>query len=117
MQLTGHKKFILSGLDKRKSPAEIASGRGFITNGREENHFLYPMFLLYLLDDSLESICIVDCEVSKNLAVNLDAILVESTHELAVAHIVEAGCCVDTLNPKSAEVALLVTAVTVRIRL
>ena len=71
------------------------------------------MFLLYLLDDSLESICIVDCEVSKNLAVNLDAILVESTHELAVAHIVEACCCVDTLNPKSAEVALFVAAVTV----
>ena len=39
----------------------------------------------------------------------------ERTHELAVAHIVEASGSVDTLNPQSAEVALLVTTVAVSI--
>ena len=42
----------------------------------------YPKcFLPYLLDDGLESLRVVDCEVSKNLAVDFDASLVQGTHE------------------------------------
>ena len=68
--------------------------------------------LLSLCYDGLESLGVVDSEVSEHLAVDLDACLVETTHELAVAHTFEASSCVDTLNPESAEIALLVTTVT-----
>ncbi len=39
------------------------------------------IFLLNLSYDSLESLGVVYCEVSKNLTVNLDSGLVESTHQ------------------------------------
>ena len=68
--------------------------------------------LLNLLDDSLESGLVVHGEVSEDLAVDLDATLVQQTHQLRVAQTLEAGSSVDTLDPESAEVALLVTAVT-----
>ena len=68
--------------------------------------------LLNLLDDSLESGLVVHGEVSEDLAVDLDASLVQQTHQLRVAQTLEAGSSVDTLDPESAEVALLVTAVT-----
>ena len=70
--------------------------------------------LLHLVNDGLESLRIVDSEVSENLAVDLDACLVESTHQLAVAHVRETSGSVDTLNPQSAEVAL-VTTVTISV--
>ena len=70
-------------------------------------------YLLYLLNDSLESLGIVDCEVSKNLTVDLDTSLVECTHENRVAHTLETCGSVDTLNPQCAEVALLVTTVAI----
>ena len=38
--------------------------------------------LLYLLNDSLECLCVVYCEVSKSLTVDFDACLVESAHKL-----------------------------------
>ena len=68
--------------------------------------------LLSLCYDGLESLGIGHCEVSENLTVDLDTCLVKTTHELRVAHAFETGSGVDTLNPKSAEVALLVTTVT-----
>ena len=40
-----------------------------------------PHFLLYFLNDSLESLRVVDSEVSKYLTVDLDTSLVESTHK------------------------------------
>ncbi len=39
-------------------------------------------FLLYLVNDGLESLWVVDSEVSEHLAVDLDTCLVEQTHEL-----------------------------------
>ena len=71
--------------------------------------------LLYLLNDSLESVRIVDSEVSKDLAVDLNTILVECAHKLAVAQVVKTSGSVDTLNPQSTEVTLLVSTVTISI--
>ena len=71
-----------------------------------------PCSLLHLSYDGLECLGVIDSEVSKNLAVDLDATLVQQTHQLRVAQTLEAGSSVDTLDPQSAEVALLVTAVT-----
>lgn len=73
------------------------------------------MFLLYLLNDGLESVRVVDCEVSKNLTVDFNTILVESAHELAVAQVIETSGSIDTLNPQSTEVTLLVTTVAISI--
>lgn len=74
-----------------------------------------PCSLLHLSYDGLECLGVIDSEVSKNLAVDLDATLVQQTHQLRVAQTLEAGSSVDTLDPESAEVALLVTAVTVSV--
>lgn len=74
-----------------------------------------PCSLLHLCYDGLECLGVIDSKVSKNLAVDLDATLVQQTHQLRVAQTLEAGSSVDTLDPESAEVALLVTAVTVSV--
>ena len=71
--------------------------------------------LLYSINDSLESLRVVDSEVSQHLAVNLNTILVERTHELTIAQIIEAGSSIDTLNPKRTEVALLGTTVAISV--
>ena len=75
----------------------------------------FNTFLLYLLNDGLESLWVVDGEVGENLTVNLDASLVESTHQNRVAHTLETCSGIDTLNPQSAESALLVAAVTISV--
>ena len=69
--------------------------------------------VLHLLYDGLESGGIVEGEVGEDLAVDLDAGLVDETHELGVAEVFEASGSVDTLNPESAEVALLILAVAI----
>ena len=74
---------------------------------------VYFAGLLNLCYDSLESIGVVDCEVSEHLAVDFDAGLVQQTHQLAIAEALHAGSGIDTLNPKGAEVALLGTTVTI----
>jgi hypothetical protein len=71
--------------------------------------------LLYLINDGPESLRVVDSEVGKHLTVDFYSCLVESTHECGVAHILEACGSVDTLNPQRAEVAFLVTAVTISV--
>lgn len=53
--------------------------------------------------------------LSEDLAVELDAGELQAVHELAVGKVVHTGGCVDALNPKSADVALLVAAITVLI--
>ena len=76
---------------------------------------VYFAGLLNLCYDSLESLGVVDSEVSEHLAVDFDAGLVQQTHQLAIAEALHAGSGIDTLNPKSAEVALLGTTVAVSI--
>ena len=69
-----------------------------------------PSIWRYSLDfvnDSLESLWVVHTEVSEDLAVDVDAIGMEQTHELRVAETLKTGSSIDTLNPKCAEVALL----------
>ena len=68
---------------------------------------VYFAGLLNLCYDSLESLGVVDSEVSEHLAVDFDAGLVQQTHQLAIAEALHAGSGIDTLNPKGAEVALL----------
>ena len=69
----------------------------------------------HLVDDSLEGFGVVEGEVGENFAVDLDACLVDETHELGVAEVVHTGCGVDALDPECAEVALLVLTVTVSV--
>ena len=49
--------------------------------------------------------------IRDSLTVDLDASLVESTHELGVAHTFKTCSGIDTLNPECAEIALLVAAI------
>ena len=70
-------------------------------------------FLFNLLHDGLESLRVIHGEIGKHLAVDFDTSLVEGTHQLRIAHTLDAGSCIDTLNPKGAECALLVLAITV----
>ena len=75
-----------------------------------------PIFLLlYLLNDGLESLWVVNGEVSENLTVDLDTGLAQGTHQTRVVHTLQTGGSVDTLNPQCAESALLVAAVTISV--
>lgn len=65
------------------------------------------------VNDSFESFGVVEGEVGEDFAVDLDACLVDETHELGVAEVVHAGSGVDTLNPECAEIAFFVLTVTV----
>ena len=67
--------------------------------------------LLHLVHDGLESLGVVDGEVSEHLAVDFNTSLVKSAHKMRVRETLEACSSVDTLNPESAEVALLGAAV------
>jgi hypothetical protein len=53
----------------------------------------------------------VHTKVSEDLTVDINTISMEETHELRVAEALEASGSVDTLDPKSAEVALIVTTI------
>lgn len=53
----------------------------------------------------------IDCEVSEDLAVDLDTLSVESTHQARVREPFETSSSVDTLDPESAEVTLLVLTI------
>ena len=74
-------------------------------------------FLLHLLDDGLESLGVVEGEVGEDLAVDLDARLVQLVHEHAVGHVVLTHGGVDTDNPQAAEFALLVSSVAISVGL
>ena len=69
--------------------------------------------LSYGLDDSFERLGVVHGEVGKHLAVETDVFLRELAHELGIGDAVLTASGVDTLDPKSAEVALLGLTVTV----
>ena len=53
----------------------------------------------------------VDSEVSEDLAVDLDTLSVESTHQARVRETLETSSSVDTLDPQSTEVTLLVLTI------
>ena len=69
--------------------------------------------LLYGVDDGLESLGIIHCQVCQNLAVEADVLLRETAHELGVGETVLAGGGVDALDPQGAELTLFRFSVTV----
>ena len=73
--------------------------------------------LLHLVDDGLESLGVVEGEVGKDLAVDLDTRLGELVHELAVVHAILTDGSIDTDNPQTAEFALLVSSVAISVGL
>lgn len=73
--------------------------------------------LFCLIEDSLESLGVINSEVGENLTVDLDTLLVDEADELAVGETLETGSCIDTLNPKGAESLLLLLTIPVSIGL
>ncbi len=69
-------------------------------------------YLFYLGYDGLESLGMVNSQVGKNLAVNLDSSLVQQSHQLRVTQSLQTCSSIDTLNPQGTEIALLVPTVT-----
>ena len=47
-------------------------------------------------------------QISQHLAVNLNPGLMQGTHQLRIRHTFQTGSSIDTLNPQSAEVSLLI---------
>ena len=64
----------------KKSRKHNSSGGGYVCSPRYCNEISFR--LLYLVNDSLECVRVVDCEVSEDLAVDLDTSLVKEPHEL-----------------------------------
>ena len=71
--------------------------------------------LLNFLHNGLESLGIIHGQVGEHLAVDLDTSLGEFAHQDTVTHALQASGSIDTLNPQTAEIALLVTTVAVGI--
>lgn len=69
--------------------------------------------VLHFVNNSLESLGVVEGKVGEHLTVDLDTSLMDEAHELAVGEILHTCGGVDTLNPQSAEVALFVLTVAV----
>ena len=73
--------------------------------------------LLHLVDNCLESLRIVEGEVGKDLAVDLDTGYIQLVDELAVVHAIFTDGSIDTDNPQAAEFALLVSSVAISVLL
>ena len=69
--------------------------------------------LFYRIDDSLKCLRVIHGKVCQHFAVETDVLLGKFTHKLRVRQTVLTCGSVDSLDPKSAEIALLVPAVTV----
>jgi hypothetical protein len=66
---------------------------------------------LGLLNDDRKPLGVDNGELRENLAVKPDLGFFQSVHEAAVRKTVYAGCCIDSSNPESTEIALLNLAV------
>ena len=75
-------------------------------------HFL---LLSNRLDNSLKCLRIVHSKVCQDFTVETDILLGQLTHKLRIIHTVLTCGCVDSLYPKSAEIALLGLAVAISI--
>ena len=73
------------------------------------------LLVAYRLDDSLESLRIIHSEVSKDLTVKTDILLCQLAHELRISDTVLTCGSIDSLDPESAEIALVGLAVTISI--
>ena len=102
----------------RNSVVKIKDNKKERASQTAEGLFGYPTEksdLLHLLHDGLEGLGIVHGQVGEHLAVDLDTRLGEFAHEDAVTHALQTSSSIDTLNPQTAEIALLVAAVTIGI--
>lgn len=77
--------------------------------------YLTRLCAFHFVNNSLESSGIVESEVSENFAVDLDARLVDQTHEFGIGEILHACSGIDALNPECTEVALFIFAVAVSV--
>src|SRR6266540_2428951 len=68
-----------------------------------------------LLGKCVERGDVVHRDVRQHLSVDLDAGLLEAADEDAVRHVIHAGGGIDALDPQTAEVALLVLAIPIRV--
>ena len=93
-----------------RPPREFAFGIGVFDSIEKSR-----LRVLHFVYDSLESLRIVEGEVSEHLTVDFDTCLMDEAHELAVREILKTSGSVDTLDPKSAEIALFLLAVAIRI--
>lgn len=84
-------------------------------NSPEGEIFAIQIELFYAFANSSEGFWIVDCDFSKNLAIEFDAFLLHAVNQKAVADAVFASSVVDAGNPQCAKVAFAVTAVTVAV--
>ena len=53
-----------------------------------------------------ESLCVIDCHISQNFAVQLDTAELKAIHEFAVRKSVQSCSSIDTCNPKLSELTL-----------
>ena len=67
--------------------------------------------LFHLLNNGFEGFGIVDSQVGKGLAIDVDISFMEFAHQSGVAQTFETGCSIDALNPQSAEITLLVAPI------
>lgn len=62
---------------------------------------------LSLIHDRLERLLVIHRQVSEDLTIDLDTLLVEHAHELRVGEPLLTCSCIDTLDPEGTESALL----------
>ena len=73
----------------------------------------HPVLLGNRLQNSFESLRIIHSKVCQDFAVETDILLGQLTHELRISYTVLTCGGIDSLDPKSAEVALLCFTITV----
>ena len=71
--------------------------------------------VLYLFYNGCEGGGVVEGEVGEDFAVHLDTALVDKSHELGVAEVVEASGSIDTLYPDGTHVAFFVLTVAISV--
>ena len=59
---------------------------------------------------SVESSAIINCQLSENLTVNLNAGVLQAMNHGAVRKAIHAGCCINAGNPQFAEIAFFLAA-------
>ena len=81
-----------------------------LKNFSDSSFCLLEIILFHLVNDCLESLRIIHCEVSEHLTVDLDTCLVDKTHQTLVGEVLQRGGSIDTLGPESAEITPIVLA-------
>ena len=78
------------------------------------HNFFKNLSSFHLSYNGLECFGMIHGQISQHLAVDFDPGLVQRTHQLRIRHAFQTGSSIDTLNPQSTEVSLLILTVTER---